>query len=273
MIVNTLVENTAINTQFKASHGLSFYIQTDKHNILFDVGENENFLHNARQLNVSIKDVDIVIISHAHFDHGGALEIFLKENNTALIYLQKTAFGKYYSVIGDNKFDLSLNNALKKHPQVKLMDDFTRIDDELSIFSNITGQKLTSTVNSCLYKKMNHELVLDNFEHEQCLVVESKNKKILFGGCAHNGIVNILEKGESLYQTEFDFVFSGFHLFNPRTKISENPKLITAIGQELLKRKTIFYTGHCTGQEAFDTLKENMKDKIWYASAGSEVTI
>lgn len=100
MIVNTLVENTTINTQFKASHGLSFYIQTDKHNILFDVGENENFLHKARQLNVSIKDVDIVIISHAHFDHGGALDIFLKENNTALIYLQKTAFEKYYSVIG-----------------------------------------------------------------------------------------------------------------------------------------------------------------------------
>lgn len=273
MIVQTLVENTAINDQFRSNHGLSFYIKTDKHNILFDVGENENFLYNAKQLNVPIEKVDIVIISHAHYDHGGALEIFLKKNNTALIYLQKTAFEKYYAVVEDKKIDISLNTDLKSHPQIRLVDDFLRIDDELSIFGKITSRKLTSHLSSCLYKEINQELVLDNFEHEQCLVVEFEDKKILFGGCAHSGIINILERGENLYQTEFDFIFSGFHLFNPITKEPENPELISAIEQELLKRKTIFYTGHCTGQEVFNMLKKNMKDKIRYASAGSEVII
>ena len=243
MIVKTLVENTAADDRFRANHGLSFYIQTDKHKILFDVGENENFIHNAVQLNVSIREVDTVIISHAHYDHGGALDIFLRENRTATVYLHKTAFEKYYSVHGDKKFDLSLNSALKAHPQINLVDDFMRIDDELSIFGNITGRNPKPTMNASLYKEIDHKLVLDDFRHEQCLVVESENKKILFGGCAHNGILNILEKGESLYRTEFDFVFSGFHLFNRRAKTSEDPNLVTSIGQELLKRKTIFHTG------------------------------
>ncbi|WP_291440275.1 MBL fold metallo-hydrolase [Desulfovibrio sp.] len=273
MIVKTLVENTALDKRFRANHGLSFYIETNKHKILFDVGENENFLYNASLLNVHIDQIDVVVISHAHIDHGGALNLFLEKNDTALIYLQKEAFEKYYAISGGRQFDLSLDAALKSHPRIRLVDDFVRIDDELSIFGKITGRKLVTQLNASLFKKVNQQFVHDEFAHEQCLVVEFENKKILFGGCAHSGIVNILEKGENLYQSEFDFVFSGFHLFDPITKVSEQPELVTAIEQELRKRKTVFYTGHCTGETVFNALKENMRDKIWYASAGSEVTV
>ena len=78
MIIKTLVENTALNDTFRANHGLSFYIETQQHKILFDVGKNENIVYNAKQLDVHLDQVDTVVISHAHLDHGGALDIFWK---------------------------------------------------------------------------------------------------------------------------------------------------------------------------------------------------
>lgn len=273
MIIKTLVENTALNDTFRANHGLSFYIETQQHKILFDVGKNENIVYNAKQLDVHLDQVDTVVISHAHLDHGGALDIFLENNSTATIYLQKSAFEKYYAVTGNTKQEIGLNRALKTHPQVRLVDGFIRLDAELSLFSKILGRKLTSPLNACLCKQTQQEIVPDDFEHEQCLVVESEGKKLLFGGCAHNGIVNILERVEDICKTQFDFVFSGFHLFDPITKTPESPELVAAIAQELLRRKTVFYTGHCTGQEVFARLKKLMGKKIEYASAGSQIFV
>ena len=127
MIIKTLVENTALNDTFRANHGLSFYIETQQHKILFDVGKNENIVYNAKQLDVHLDQVDTVVISHAHLDHGGALDIFLENNSTATIYLQKSAFEKYYAVTGNTKQEIGLNRALKTHPQVRLVDNVVRL--------------------------------------------------------------------------------------------------------------------------------------------------
>ncbi|AFV12532.1 metallo-beta-lactamase family protein [Thermacetogenium phaeum DSM 12270] len=71
MLIKTLVENTSISKDFGSEHGLSLYIETKKHKILFDVGASELFLQNAKKLNVNIADVDFLVISHGHYDHGG----------------------------------------------------------------------------------------------------------------------------------------------------------------------------------------------------------
>jgi 7,8-dihydropterin-6-yl-methyl-4-(beta-D-ribofuranosyl)aminobenzene 5'-phosphate synthase len=52
MIIKTLVENTSISEQFRTEDGLSLYIETPKHKLLFDLGQNDLFLENARKMNV-----------------------------------------------------------------------------------------------------------------------------------------------------------------------------------------------------------------------------
>ena len=81
MRITTLVENTKISDEYENKHGLSFHIETEKHNILFDLGPKNTFLTNAKKLNINLEEVDIVVISHGHNDHGGGLEEFLKINN------------------------------------------------------------------------------------------------------------------------------------------------------------------------------------------------
>ena len=71
-IVN-LIENTAGAPDCVYEHGLSFYIETKKHKILFDFGPGDGIVRNADILNIDLKSVDIAFLSHGHYDHSGGL--------------------------------------------------------------------------------------------------------------------------------------------------------------------------------------------------------
>src|SRR5574344_216468 len=130
MLIKTLVENTAISKDFGSEHGLSLYIETKKHKILFDVGSSELFLQNAKKLDVNIADVDFLVISHGHYDHGGGLNTFLTENSKAEVFLHRLAFEKYYAIRPNNKFDyIGLNENLKENKQIVLTSDRFFITD------------------------------------------------------------------------------------------------------------------------------------------------
>ena len=96
MKIISLVENRT-KSDCKAKHGLSLYIETKTHKILFDLGSDDTLFDNAVRRNIDVSKVDTVIISHGHFDHGGALKKFLEVNSFAKIYVQKEAFEPHYS--------------------------------------------------------------------------------------------------------------------------------------------------------------------------------
>lgn len=76
MIIETLVENTSISEDFKSEHGLCLYIETKKHKLLFDLGASALFVENARKMSIDISEVDLVIISHGHYDLRRAIKIY-----------------------------------------------------------------------------------------------------------------------------------------------------------------------------------------------------
>ena len=63
---------------------------TDRHNILFDSGQSNLLIHQAALLGADLGKVDLAVLSHGHYDHGGGLEGFLEVNKTAPVYLHKT---------------------------------------------------------------------------------------------------------------------------------------------------------------------------------------
>ena len=91
MKITALVENQS-NCELKPVHGLALYIETEKHKLLFDLGPDDTLLKNAEKRGIDLGQVDTVVISHGHFDHGGALAAFLEVNHTARIYVQRRAF-------------------------------------------------------------------------------------------------------------------------------------------------------------------------------------
>ena len=275
MRVTVLLENEACRLGVKQEHGLSMHIATDRHNILFDMGPNAMFLENAAALGVDVKAVDAAFLSHSHDDHSGGLELFCKRNDHAPVYLQARAWGEYYVVTPQKCRYLGLNKALRKYEsRFRYTEGVTVLDDELTLFSGGMGRDYWSRANDSLREKQGEDYPPDRFLHEQSLLVTEGGRTALFGGCAHNGVVNLLRRAEERLGRAPDAVFAGFHLHSPSLNRSEPRELVEAIARELAAREnTVYYTGHCTGQEAFGILQETLGGRLRPMHGGSVIMV
>lgn len=274
MIIKTLVENTAIAKDLRSEHGLSLYIETKDHKLLFDVGASGLFLENAKKLNVNIADVDFLIISHGHYDHGGGLRTFLQENSKAEVFLHRLAFEKYSALRSNDKLEfIGLEEGLKQNRQIVLTADRFFISKGIQLFSTIIQKEPRSISSSGLLMEQNGKTVKDTFAHEQNLIIEKDGKTLLVTGCAHNGIVNILEHFHDLKGRMPDCVIGRFHLSSRSPGGNENFETIDQIGKYLMDTKAKYYTCHCTGIEPYNRLKSTMVESIDYLSTGSKITI
>ena len=257
MKIISLVENQS-KSDLKPMHGLALYIATENHKLLFDLGPDDTIFENAKKKGIDLSDVDTVILSHGHMDHGGALEHFLQINKTAKIYVQKKAFEPHYSRFLFWNVSVGLKESLKDSPQIVLTDGDARIDDELSLFVVPQIEKCHSTANDLLYTKDGR----DTFLHEQNLIISEK-KTALIMGCGHAGIVNILERAKEFHP---DICVGGYHLFNPLTKKTVPEALLDEVTKELLRYPEVhFYTCHCTGKKAYSYFRQRMKNMSYFS--------
>jgi 7,8-dihydropterin-6-yl-methyl-4-(beta-D-ribofuranosyl)aminobenzene 5'-phosphate synthase len=260
--ITALVENFS-EGKLKPKHGLSLYIETKKHKLLFDLGPDTTIFENAGKRNIDLSEVDTVIISHGHMDHGGALKRFLQVNTKAKIYVQRRAFEQHYTKQLFLKVNIGLDRCFRNHPQVILVDGDTEIDEELSLFIVDNNSKCYSNANDSLYEGYQK----DYFKHEQNLVIQEKQTAVIIG-CGHMGIVNIMEKAISF---EPQICVGGYHLFNPLTKKTVNKCLLDEIVENLKQYPQIqFYTCHCTGKKAYDYLSSKMPN-MHYLSCGNTI--
>lgn len=272
MKVQCLIENTNQHDDLIAEHGLSLYIETKECKILMDTGATGKFLDNAVKLGVDISSVDLCFLSHGHYDHGGGLKAFMDANSKAPIYVSPKAFGQYYHQKGEKNHYIGLEE-FENRDRFVYTDSNTQFPAGISYFTNVTERQLWPSTNRELKEKIDNGYVQDEFQHEQYLVIEEDNKRILISGCAHNGIINILSKFHSIYNCYPDYVFSGFHMLSKNGYSNEAVTDIISTGNELNRYGTKFYTCHCTGEEPFIYLKKIMGDHIEYISTGDEVII
>ncbi len=265
MQVTVLVENQPLEG-FQGTHGLSLHIALPGRSILFDVGPDETLFSNAAKHGINLKAVDTVIISHGHYDHGGALAAFLAINGSAQVYIQRSAFRLHESRTLPPWRNIGLDLKLMSHPQVHLLDGDTAIDNTLSLFTVPDGSLCPSTANSNLYE----EGAPDAFGHEQNLLIRSEGGNVLLMGCCHTGVVNILRKAEPMQPKA---CIGGFHLYSPARDETVAESLLEQIAAHLSKYPDIrFYTGHCTGQTACSYLAARLP-RLSYLHCGARLIL
>lgn len=269
MKIVTLMENTKGSEDVAFEHGLSFYVETKKHRLLMDTGASDLTWENAKKLGIDLTQIDTVILSHGHYDHCGGLMGFASQNEKADIYIRNTAFLPFYH---DERY-IGIDPKIAQLKNVRMLAGNERIDEELSLFTQITGRRLWPNGNLLLSQKVDGKLVQDSFDHEQCLVVREGEKTVLISGCAHNGILNILDQFFAFYLCIPDVVISGFHMMKKTDYTKEEIENIQETARELKQLPSIFYTGHCTGQPAFDLMKEIMGDQLLQIHSGDMIQI
>lgn len=257
MKISVLIENTTCAPSLTAEHGLSLYIETGNKRFLFDTGATGAFADNARKMGVDLSEVDALILSHGHYDHGGGLEAFLGHNPSAPVYLSSYAFGEHYNGVG--KY-IGLPRHLQDHPRM------IPVEDALTLTVGVTlqcGQQPKYPLESYGLQVMkNGRLCPEDFAHELYLVIQEE-KRICFSGCAHRGVENILQWFHP------DVLVGGFHF---KQLQPGDPRLDLA-ARRLLAIPCDYYTCHCTGQEQYAYLKQRMGERLCYLSTGNVIEI
>jgi len=274
LLIRALMENTSTTGNYNCEHGLSLYIETKKHKILFDTGASGLFAENASVMGIDISKVDIAVISHGHHDHGGGLKTFLGLNSQAKVYIHGKAFEKHYGNRPSGVMeDIGLDEGLLPNERFIFTRDSFVIDDELELFADVRPDRLNPSGNKELYICDGEKAVNDDFKHEQSLIVSEGGNTVLIAGCAHKGIVNIVNRFYEKRGRVPEYIVGGFHLTNPSFKKSEDPSVTDAVGKYLLNTNSKCFTCHCTGIESYERLKSIMGNRIQYLSTGEKITI
>lgn len=271
-IVN-LIENTKGDRDCLFEHGLSFYVETKKHRILVDTGAGDSFIRNADRLFVDLKQVDMAVLSHGHYDHAGGISAFAQINQKAVIYMHSLAGEPYFHEKEGKYRYIGIDSEILSLPQIVFTRGEKQIDDGIFLFGDVRGRKLWPSGNRELRVKKEDGYCQDEFLHEQYLVLEEDGKRVLLSGCAHNGILNILDRYREIFGSEPDAVISGFHMQKKAGYTEEDIAVIREIGEKLKKSRTLFYTGHCTGEIPFRIMKECMGEKLLYVHSGDEILL
>ncbi len=267
MKIINLIEDTDGHNGCAFEHGLSFYIETANHKVLLDTGASDAFLRNAAQKGIDLTKIDTLIVSHGHYDHAGGVLAFAKVNPHAVIYMHREAIGSFYNCKYPQPKYIGIDPAIRDLKQIVLLDGDLVIDETLSVFSGIRGSRLQPKGNRTLKQKSGDALVPDTFAHEQCLVVSEGNLRVLLSGCAHNGILNILDAYRKTTGTEPTHVISGFHTVKD-LYTAEDHVLIRKTAYALSKTPTVYFTGHCTGAYAAALFKEIMGEQLFLMHSG-----
>jgi 7,8-dihydropterin-6-yl-methyl-4-(beta-D-ribofuranosyl)aminobenzene 5'-phosphate synthase len=101
----------------------------------------------------------------------------------------------------------------------------------------------------------------DNFEHEINLLINDNDKYNLFCGCAHKGIVNIIERAKDIIDGDLNTVIGGFHLMGMEVVNPSSVDFFDELSNILISNNTgKYYTCHCTGEEAYEYLSRKMSN-------------
>lgn len=258
MKITALIENTSHDENFFTEHGLSLYIELSDKKILFDMGQTSLFEENAKKLSVNLSEVDIAVLSHGHYDHGGGLGRFLEINKKAPVYMSKYAFEPHYN--GAEKY-IGLEDGIQNNERIIFTDEKFSIDENLSLYSCNNKKREKNLGSFGLNMMKDGKFLPDDFRHEQYLLINENGRKVLISGCSHKGIMDIVNWFRP------DVLIGGFHF----SKLSLDEKLIS-YAKYLDSFDMIYYTCHCTGKEQYEFMRKHMKN-LNYLSCGQSIKI
>lgn len=273
MRILSLIDNVSRREGCQAAHGLSLYIELGcGAKVLFDMGPGSDdgspapLARNAARLGVDLSEVDIAVVSHGHCDHCGGLPDFLALNSKAPVYIREAALERHFSLRESGPVDIGIPPV--DAARLVVTGEREALPYGIMVLSN-PPQEFPQPCGNALLQGPDGRV--DDFLHEQSMVIVEDGKAVLFGGCAHRALPNIISCAKrELSGTRLTHVFSGTHIGKGDTSVEYIEKMASSL---LSCEQVHYYTMHCTGEEGFSRLRALMGPRIDYLSCAEEVVI
>jgi len=227
-------DNNPYNEELETRWGFSCLVEGLEKTILFDVGgEGSVLLNNMEKLKIDPKKVNVIVLSHIHYDHIGGLSDFLKKNSLITVYIPKS-------------FPQSIKDKVKK-----VGAELVEVHSLTEICKNAysTGE-------------------LGTWIKEESLIIKTSKGLVVITGCAHPGVVNIVEKAKEMLKTDVYLVLGGFHL------CWMNLWQIKGITKGLKEQKVKKVAPcHCSGDLARKLFKKAYGKDFILSGAGKKIKI
>lgn len=279
MKIQVLIDNIASccgSRKLFGEWGLSVYVEFEGKRYLLDTGASHLFAKNAGVMGVDLSKIDMGVLSHAHFDHSDGMARFFALNKTAPFYLRKGAgencyhahklLGRftYHEYIGIHK------GFLKRFAdRIRFAEGDVQIAPNVYLVSHKTPGLEAIGERAHLSVKENGKYRYDSFDHEQSLVFDTPKGLFVMNSCSHGGADNIVKEIEATFPGKKIYaILGGFHLFRYKDEV------VRAFAERLRELDVQkIYTGHCTGNRAFEILHEVLGDRAEQMHAGMTVEL
>ena len=246
MKIFTLIENTNLkNSVLGSEHGISFYIETAEKIFIFDCGQSGLAWKNAGKLNLNLKKINFVVLSHSHYDHAGGFPALLKYVTPKKIYTGENFWSEKFSKTDDGYIyrgaGFSADDLKNWGVEQKICRDILQIDENIFLIGNFIRRYEFEIIPKKFVVGENK--IQDNFDDEICLAIKSGGEIILIVGCSHAGILNIVSTVQERLNLPIKMLIGGVHLQGADSERIE--KTLRELGNFGIKK---FFLCHCSGE-------------------------
>ncbi len=250
------------NSPFKSSNGLSWYLEFEDQHILFDLGlKGSTLLHNMEQIGISPDDIDILVLSHAHIDHTGALPDFLKARTTA----KKLLVIAHPSVLEPKRAARLLNIGLpdldlelKQRVRLQMTDAPYAINPFVFTTGEISDRSEKDGTGWVMQHLFDGHWSTDPILDDQSIVLSTKKGLIVICGCCHAGLINTCNHVKNMVHSRIIHVLGGTHT----RSFSRDQMEYIGDKLELELELPNLSLGHCVGRKQLQYLKDRFGTKL-----------
>lgn len=266
--ITILAENRVNNPRLLAEQGFSAFIGTENGNLLFDTGQTDAFIKNARELDIDLHSIEKIILSHGHYDHSGGLPYYLKYFKPVEIICHPALTNKKFKVFPETRLDIGIpweeSEMVKAGAKFNFKSHKHEVLKDIFISGEIPRHSKYEDIDEAYQLQAKESFIHDEIHDDMFLAINTEKGLVILLGCGHAGPINSIKHAMRIMNTDKVYaVIGGMHLLHSKAdKIKQIVHNLEILNPEFIVPL------HCTGFQAINLMFSRFKDRVVLLNVG-----